>query len=321
MCLGAAKSGDLDDRQKAPVVLKKILSDYGDKVAESQQEMVEKKAKKTPGSTASIAHCSKDRILTIANAGDSRFTLFFRRADGSFGFKRLTSDARADKPFEMFRIANEQGAVRYADGVYRVKGGGNPMISRSLGDCAVRGDSEKGNKLVAHEADMSQHDIAAIAKAENASQVFLVGGTDALFELAHEKKYVAALELWHSDKKLQKSYNHNIAEYFRDLAVVFGSADNATVCVADLSQPLSEGLFVGMFDGHSDGAELSSDAANKIFNELSAEGKDVKDVKNVPETKIKNAKARDLAAPTPSLKYVKAQQLTQKAAERTCVIL
>jgi serine/threonine protein phosphatase PrpC len=215
-------------------------------VARNKQRALrrEKEMEKIPGSTSLITYCSKDRKLTIAVKGDSRAVLVCVKENNDVEMIRLTNDQRPDNPLEKFRIESE-GAV-----VVNSRVNGNSAVARSDGDSWVEGRT--GQKLISSEPEIYSYDVAKIAKAKNAKQVFLISSCDAFYEnKANENKYKAPLKRWFNDRLLQARWGGNIAAYLKDFAVgICETHDNTTDIVADLSNDLKEAIVTELYDGH-----------------------------------------------------------------------
>ena len=200
------------------------------------------------GSTASIAHVSRDGVLTVANVGDSPVNIYLR--DPKTGevthAMQVTADHSAKNPMEAARIQKEGGFV--AQG----RAGGSLALSRALGDKGIAG--------VSHEPETAQIDLNRYFK--RGYEVVVTVESDGAFERGPTH---ASRQAIMRDTLNQPGGELHLAEALGNHADAMGSNDNISSLAIALKEPPKQNIMMSVFDGHGKQGGTVSSQAKKIF--------------------------------------------------------
>jgi serine/threonine protein phosphatase PrpC len=196
-----------------------------------------------PGSTATVAVITPDRLLNVAYLGDSPLAIITRNpATGAIAIETPLRPHQAGDPAEAARIEAEGGCVIFD----RIDG--QLMLSRSFGDALYHG--------VSTEIETFQKDLSAYLDAGR--EVYVCVASDGMTEAAAPPHFARLVSIAADEGKL-----HRLADIFATFAYQSGSTDNITALLTKVPQRMEEAVVMAVFDGH--GGDSTSDAAQKSF--------------------------------------------------------
>lgn len=203
---------------------------------------------KDSGTTASIAHVSRDGVLTVANVGDSPVNIYLR--DPKTGevthAMQVTADHSAANPSEAARINKAGGLV--ADG----RAGGKLLLSRALGDKDVVG--------ITHEPDIKKIDLNDYFKKY---EVIVTVDSDGSFEGPNNKSRQNVIR----DILKQPDGESRLAKALGQHADLRGADDNVSSSALVLKKAPEKNVIMGVFDGHGTQGGAAASQAKSLFSQ------------------------------------------------------
>lgn len=208
------------------------------------------------GSTAAVAHVSPQGILTVANLGDSRATLFVKDSAGAIRAFPLTEDHVPTRADEKARIEKAGGLVIRARAAasttnFRL------AVSRAFGDGCF-GD------VISHQPEIRTFKLASDFGIRPGDTVYLSVDTDGAHKnMKPDERAQALADALATGDNLSK-----IPERLSDIAISKGSGDNISVVFTKLEPDRKEPLLLAAFDGHGQNGRAVSQAASRIMGDL-----------------------------------------------------
>jgi len=184
------------------------------------------------GTTASIAHISKEGFLTVAHVGDSPVNIYVRSPET----KEIVESHLITRPHTPMYITQEEIKDVFNKGGFVKKGSGRLngrlMLTRSLGDFDQQGISSR--------PEISTFDMQPYF--DKGYEVFVTVESDGAGENTKESQRTEILK--------KDSQVLNMAEKMATLSNGNGTNDNITSLVAVFKELPCDNIIMAVFDGH-----------------------------------------------------------------------